>query len=223
MTCAELIMSRMNMMAKIYPANTPQAVALGSLPLKKKIMRVLVFDQEAKAEVTRVKEYAELHPFSIDDVLDRKIAYDRMKTVEGFVAAIKDGTDIDVKKALEFFKLTKMPTEDELFIKCVEIMKDFEASVPGNNPGFVCHVKDGFRVAFTLEDLGSGMCRHMSVSLVDGEEGKVPSMDAIAFLMNEFDFKFTLKDPAVYVSLDADGAVNVLERSDGSPWKRDLC
>lgn len=179
---------------------------------------MLIFDQNAKAEVRRVVEYAESHKFSLDDMLDRKLAYDKLKTIEGYIAAQKNNEDLDLVEVLRFLNFDSVPTEHELFARMKQIMLDFESAVPGNNPNFVCEIREGFRVAYTVEDSGHGYKKHLSISLIDAEPGRTVSPDAVAFIMHEFGFKNTFAQAATkgLILLDEDNIVNVLESLDGN-------
>ncbi len=67
------------------------------------------------------------------------------------------------------------------------LMKQGNRARPiGNNPRHVVHIADGYRCVFSIEEHPDGWCRHLSISV--DKEGKLPSPESVAFLMNEFGF-----------------------------------
>ena len=59
----------------------------------------------------------------------------------------------------------------------------------GDEEGHVCYLRDGYRVAFSIEDQIVGMARHISVSVPEGKD--YPNPRAISVIMNQFGFKET--------------------------------
>ncbi len=121
-------------------------------------MSVLIIDEEAKARIKEVKEYAERNHYSIDDLLD-----------------IKNGVQ----------------------------------EPPGDNGFYSCHLMEGYRVVYTIEDQPSvGLVRHMSISLNE----QLPSVPSVQLIMEEFGFENQLQDCYLFLEDTPTGkAINVLE------------
>lgn len=121
-------------------------------------MSVLIIDEEAKARIKEVKEYAERNHYSIDDLLD-----------------IKNGAQ----------------------------------EPPGDNGFFSCHLMNGYRVVYTIEDQPSvGLVRHMSISLNE----QLPPVPSVQIIMEEFGFESQLQDCFLFLEDTPTGkAINVLE------------
>lgn len=121
-------------------------------------MSVLIIDEEAKARIKEVKDYAERNHYSIDDLLD-----------------IKNGAQ----------------------------------EPPGDNGFFSCHLMNGYRVVYTIEDQPSvGLVRHMSISLNE----QLPPVPSVQLIMEEFGFESQLQDCFLFLEDTPNGkAINVLE------------
>jgi len=121
-------------------------------------MSILIIDEQAKARITEVKEYAERNHYSIDDLLD-----------------IKNGAQ----------------------------------EPPGDNGFYSCHLSEGYRVVYTIEDQPAiGLIRHMSISLNE----QLPPVQAVKLIMEEFGFAKELEECFTFLEDTPTGkAINVLE------------
>lgn len=98
----------------------------------------------------------------------------------------------------------------KVFMREREKMQD---AIPpaGANPNHVCHIPQGFRCVYTIEEQPVGWCRHLSVSVDDPE--KMPSIEAIEVLILEFGFTGRLRDCYVYMEEDiSPKAVNIIQK-----------
>jgi hypothetical protein len=72
----------------------------------------------------------------------------------------------------------------------LEYMKSLMAGdriPPGDNPDYACHITDGYRIVYTIEQHPLFFCRHISISVDDPE--KLPSPPAVELIMKEFGFR----------------------------------
>lgn len=66
-------------------------------------------------------------------------------------------------------------------------MKNPEFKPIGDDPDFCCHLSDGFRTVFSIEQqLDNKWYRHLSVSV--NSRTKLPSQSAVEMIMKEFGF-----------------------------------
>jgi len=82
----------------------------------------------------------------------------------------------------------------------------------GDKAGHVCMLRNGYRVAFSIEDQLAGMARHISISIPDSKED-YPNPLAASLILNEFGFsEINLKAEGLMVWIEKDvRALNVVE------------
>lgn len=83
----------------------------------------------------------------------------------------------------------------------IEILKARMAgnySTPGDEFGkYSCFLEVGFKCVYTIEEQPFGWCHHLSIS-VDAP-GKLPHMEAVKAIMQEFGIKKPVKECHVYI------------------------
>lgn len=66
-------------------------------------------------------------------------------------------------------------------------LKNPEFQPIGDDPDFCCHLNDGYRVVFSIEQLDGLWYRHLSVSV--NSRTMLPSQAAVEMIMKEFGFR----------------------------------
>jgi hypothetical protein len=97
-------------------------------------------------------------------------------------------------------------------VTVADLIKNLDGAIlpVGDNPEYVCHFFDGFRVVYSIEDQPHcGLCHHLSVSV--NTEGRAPSPDAVEAIMRAFGISGTIND-CLNVWLENDTAVNLLQK-----------
>jgi hypothetical protein len=81
----------------------------------------------------------------------------------------------------------------------------------GNMDGYSIIIDMGYRIVFSIEHQPSGNVRHLSMSV--GQEGKMPSVEAVMILLPLFGFTNELQDCALHIEEfePKKHAVNILE------------
>ncbi len=119
------------------------------------------------------------------------------------VLEINDSTREDIAKVVTYAKEHRY---NEHMIKLL-ISGDLES--PGDNPDYLVHIHDGYRVIYTIEEHKVGFCHHISIS-VDRSK-KYPHEMAVLEIMKLFgmegDYKKCL---AVWPQKETE-SVNVLQ------------
>lgn len=83
-------------------------------------------------------------------------------------------------------------------------------TIPGDDPGFCCRFRVGFRAVFCIEEQPFGWSKHLSVS-VDNPK-KAPHEQAVRLLMQEFGISTPLEECHVWLEEGPVSAVNVIAR-----------
>ena len=68
-------------------------------------------------------------------------------------------------------------------------MVELDRPPVGDDPRHACLIPEGYRCVYSVEDHPVGLCRHLSVSVLDPDPARpLPSPEAITMLMTEFGF-----------------------------------
>jgi hypothetical protein len=87
--------------------------------------------------------------------------------------------------------------------------------VPGDEfSRHTCYIECGFKCVYTIEEHPCGWCHHLSISV--DEDGKVPAIEAIKFLMKEFGIEQDIKKCLVFSEdiSETRTAVNIIAKSE---------
>ena len=94
------------------------------------------------------------------------------------ILQIDDSTREDVAKVIAYAK------EHQYDIHMIKLLISGDLDSPGDNPDYVVHIHDGYRVVYTLEQHKIGLCHHMSVSVE--KSSKYPHELAVQMIMELF-------------------------------------
>jgi len=95
--------------------------------------------------------------------------------------------------------------ENKIFLEEMYEIMEGKKSPIGDNPDYCCHIKDGYRVVFSVEQHPSTLMKHISIS----HNGKIPEVEDVRVIIKEFGFKSKLEHCVVY--REGDLAVNLME------------
>lgn len=115
---------------------------------------------------------------------------------------------VDDKAKAELARIAAHADKHRITKRVLKATMRGEIAPAGEAPGYTCHLTDGFKVVFSLEEQGpTGWCRHLSVS-VDGDAyPNVAAVDEIAGLLG---FTEPVADCIVWTEPESQ-AVNVLQ------------
>jgi hypothetical protein len=91
---------------------------------------------------------------------------------------INDETLSEIKRVIDFAVAHKV-SESEIKLK-----KFGDLPPDGDNPDYVVHIHQGFRVVYSQEEQKCGLCHHLSVSHESGELPPVPTVEEILKLFH---------------------------------------
>ena len=95
-------------------------------------------------------------------------------------------------------------------ISRVELLARMNSGGPavGDDEGHCCYFQTGFKSVFSIEEQPSGWSKHLSVSVAD--VNKVPSIEAIKMIMEEFGINKRLEDCYVYIEESSPKSINII-------------
>jgi len=82
----------------------------------------------------------------------------------------------------------------------------------GDNPDYVIHLHDGYRVVYSIEQQPIGWCRHISISVET--KGKYPNEQAVENILKAFDITPLKDSVSVWVDRGTE-SINVLQTGRG--------
>jgi hypothetical protein len=117
---------------------------------------------------------------------------------------------IDEKVREEIARICEHADENRIDFKELQARTEIPGgfSPIGDDPNFCCHIDLGFRCVFSIEEQPSGWCKHLSVSVDD--VNKVPAIEAVKVLMEEFGINKSLEECYVYMEETTPRAVNII-------------
>lgn len=123
------------------------------------------------------------------------------------ILIIDEATKERIKEVKDYAERNHYSFDDLLDIK------NGAQEPPGDNAFYSCHLSEGYRVVYIIEDQPSvGLLRHISVSLNE----QLPSVPSVKLIMEEFGFETPLEECYVYLEDTPTGkAINVLEVYNG--------
>jgi len=120
---------------------------------------------------------------------------------------------IDAEAKKNIAKVVEHAFANKIQIETLQKMVANELPPIGDTPEHSCYIFKDFRVVFSIEQHPMGWCRHMSVSVPS--DTKVPSIEAIEMLTEEFGFQTPLRNCHVRIEETGDPerprAINVIE------------
>ena len=72
---------------------------------------------------------------------------------------INKETEEDIAKVLKY------ADEHRFTVAKMKLLVSGDIESPGDNPDYMLHINDGFRVVYSLEEQPMGWCHHISVSV----------------------------------------------------------
>jgi hypothetical protein len=102
--------------------------------------------------------------------------------------------------------------ENRLSMERILQLNDERKSPGEADPNYLCEVRFGYRICFTIEQQQVGWCRHISISV--DTPGMFPNVFAVDLLLSEFGFRGSIQRGGVIKYLEAETAINVLELFD---------
>lgn len=80
----------------------------------------------------------------------------------------------------------------------------------GDDPGHCCNIRQGFKAVLSIEEQNPplGWCKHLSVSVAAID--KMPHIEAVKLLMQEFGLSKPMEECLVYVEDSLPKSVNVI-------------
>ena len=123
------------------------------------------------------------------------------------ILQIDESTRQDIQKAIAYAESHKFTTLD------IKRIINGQGKPAGDDPGFVTHIHDGYRVVYSLEEQPIGWCKHISISVE--ALGKYPHELAVKEILKEFgmDSNFEDSENVLQMWLEEDRAINILEKN----------
>lgn len=88
-------------------------------------------------------------------------------------------------------------------------LKAGEIPPPGDDPRYVVHIHDGYRVVYTVEQHKKDCYKHLSVSVE--KEGKYPHDAAVSIILEAFGMDPDYSKSLVYMEEDV-GAISIVQK-----------
>lgn len=79
----------------------------------------------------------------------------------------------------------------------------------GDDDNRWCHLNDGFRCVFSIEEQPCGWARHLSISVATNDN-KLPHLEAVKLLMPEFGINKSIDDCYVYIENSSPSSINII-------------
>lgn len=117
--------------------------------------------------------------------------------------------DNDAREKIK--KLIKYASEHKINEKSIRAMMAKEEKPVGDNPDYVIHLHDGFRVVYSIEEQPVGNCHHISISV--DEIDKYPHPAAVEEILKEFGMK-KIEDSISLWNEDNYQAINLVQKKD---------
>lgn len=95
-------------------------------------------------------------------------------------------------------------------VKRIYELMEGKISPPGDDPGHVVHIHDGYRVVYSIDEHHQKVWSHISVSIE--AQDKLPNQAAVERILELFAMKPVMDSEAVWVEESA-GAVNILQEA----------
>jgi hypothetical protein len=80
----------------------------------------------------------------------------------------------------------------------------------GDDENHVCHLSDGFKCVFSIEEQDFGWTRHLSVSVRGKDEETLPNIEAVRLIMIEFGIDKPLEECFTYIENSTPKSVNII-------------
>lgn len=121
------------------------------------------------------------------------------------VLEIQDSTREDIAKVVKYAQ------EHKYNIHMMKLLMSRDLESPGDNPDYVVHIHDGYRVVYTIEQQPVvGWCHHMSISIERSKKypNEIASLEIMKLFGMDGDYEKCLK---LWVEKETE-SVNILQK-----------
>lgn len=141
--------------------------------------------------------------FKIDKLNGRSDKYSRKNNKYNMRGLLISPVEKEkIKDLVEFASDNVVDTDTMLDIKNGDIKP------VGDNPNYVIEIPIGFRIVYSVEQIGENKQRHISVSVEGGNRNKMPNPTAVDMILKEFEMDQS-KQNKMYLEEEI-GAVNII-------------
>lgn len=80
----------------------------------------------------------------------------------------------------------------------------------GDDANHFCHIFNGFKCVFSIEEQPSGWTRHLSISVDSDSMDKLPHVEAVKLLISAFGIHKPLDECYVYIEESLPKSINII-------------